>query len=284
MTAHALPRAGAHPAFAPFARWLNRHAPDAMPAHSALNAWAREAALALPDGRPLRFVPPTGRMSAQAYERRITERAEIATRTGSLHDVMNALAWIVFPRTKAALNALHVAEADGGSYAGARGPCRDAATLLDESGILVACADPVLAEMWRAHAWREVFHERRDRVARTFRVAVIGHGLLAKCSAPFRALTARALVLAVDAAALPADAADRALMLDHAAAARLRLAGSALAPPDLLPLPVAALPGWDAEGIGARLYDDAAVFRPRPARSSSHRSGRATLAQQDREL
>jgi hypothetical protein len=35
------------------------------------------------------------------------------------------------------------------------------------------------------------------------------------------------------------------------------------APEDLLPLPVAALPGWDVEGNGARRFDDTAVFRPR---------------------
>jgi hypothetical protein len=29
----------------------------------------------------------------------------------------------------------------------------------------------------------------------------------------------------------------------------------------LPPLPVAALPGWDSEALGARLFDDPSVFR-----------------------
>jgi hypothetical protein len=33
-----------------------------------------------------------------------------------------------------------------------------------------------------------------------------------------------------------------------------------------MPLPVAALTGWDAEHLGERLFDDGAVFRPRPSR------------------
>jgi len=47
------------------------------------------------------------------------------------------------------------------------------------------------------------------------------------------------------------------------AATRLAELGAAFSPADLLPLPVAALPGWDVEGLGARLFDDASVFRPR---------------------
>ncbi len=103
------PRADAHPAFAPFARWLQRCPEGALPGHRMLNTWAREASLALPDGRPLSFVePPPRRLSALAYETRIAERAEIVTRAGSLHDFCNALAWLLFPRAKATLNAMHV--------------------------------------------------------------------------------------------------------------------------------------------------------------------------------
>ena len=75
-----------------------------------LNALARERALALPDGRPLVFVLPPAQRGALAYERAIAEEGEIATRPGNLHDALNALMWLLFPRTKAALNALHVAE------------------------------------------------------------------------------------------------------------------------------------------------------------------------------
>ncbi len=87
----------------------------------------------------------------------------------------------------------------------------------------------------------------------------IGHGMLVKLLAPFRAITARTLILPIDPATLPEDAAGQA-RVDEAAA---RAIGDAALRPELLPpLPVAALPGWDREDLGERLFDDLSVFRP----------------------
>jgi Protein of unknown function (DUF3025) len=255
-----------HPAFVPFApRWTPRAA-SRFPDLDRLNLWARAAALALPDGRPLSFVAaPAARPSAQDYERRIAERGEILTRPDNLHDACNALVWLAFPRTKAALTAIHVAAPRAGS-GNRRDRSRDAATLLDESGMLVACADTSLVGLWTAHRWREAFRDRRDDVVASMRAVAIGHGLLAKLVAPFPAITAKVLVLPLAPAALPEGTAALVAALDAAAAAEVGARGAALAPADLLPLPVAALPGWDCEGRGAELFDDAAVFRPRMLR------------------
>lgn len=232
-----------------------------------LNAWAREASLALADGRPLSFVePPPRRLSALAYERRIAERAEIVTRAGSLHDFCNALAWLLFPRTKAALNAIHV-DALRPRRPQHRGSARDAATLLDESGVLFACVDAKLLDQWRAHAWREAFWDRREADALPARALVIGHGLLAKCVAPFRAITARALVLPRAAVDLPLEFPELSAALDAVAAAHLAALGASFEPQTLLPLPIAALPGWDTAHLGLRLFDDVTVFRPRRSRN-----------------
>ena len=191
----------AHPAFAPIARWL---AVSTSPSLATLNAWAREAGIALPDGRPLRFVAPSRtRQSAIDYERRIAERGEVATRPNNSHDVWNALAWLAFPRSKTAVNAIHVAAA--ASTGNARNPARDAATLLDEYGLIVACADADLLALWRAHAWRELFWTRRADVVRAMRVAAIGHGLLQKLLTPFPGITGRALVVSIDTAGLADD-------------------------------------------------------------------------------
>jgi hypothetical protein len=231
-----------------------------------LNRLAAEAHLALPDGRPLSFVEaPAAGLTAREYERRIAERAEIPTRVGSAHDRCNALAWLAFPRTKAALNTIHVAAPDAVS-ANRRSRARDAATLLDESGAIAACTDPGVIALWQAHAWRALFWERRATVAATLAVEVIGHGLLAKLAAPYRALTAKALMVAVDARSLPAAPRERAARLDAAAAARIAGLGAAFVPAMLLSLPLAAVPGWDTEARGAELFDDVAVFRPRPVR------------------
>lgn len=244
----------AHPGFAPYRRWLRD---DRVPGVATLNAFARDAGLALPDGRGLAFVEGavTG---ALAYEAAILRDARIHVRCDNWHDAFNALAWLAFPRTKAALNACHVAEG-GGVSANARSRVRDAATLLDESGLVVACGDDSLRQLLRHHAWHALFAARRAEVAARMQVRVLGHGLLEKLKAPYRALTAHALWLPIDVATTPTQQ-----DIDEAVAARLR--ARALAPGDLLPLPVAALPGWDNECLGPALFDDASVFRPAHAR------------------
>lgn len=240
----------AHPGFAPYRRWLRD---DRVPAIATLNAFARDAGLALPDGRELAFVEGTA-AGALAYESAIFRDAVVHVRPDNWHDAFNALAWLAFPRTKAALNACHVAEGCAAS-ANARSRLRDAATLLDESGLVIACDDGALRELLREHAWRALFETRREEVAARARVRVLGHGLLEKLRAPYRALTAHVLWLPVD---LAAPAAQRAI--DEAVAARLH--AHALAPGELLPMPVAALPGWDTERLGPALFADVSVFRP----------------------
>ncbi len=246
--------AAAHPAFAPYARW--KHSDDA-PSLATLNAWARAASLALPDGRALRFA---GVRTAGAldYEAAVARDAVVPTRAGNLHDACNALAWLAFPRTKAALNAVHV-RAGAAPTANRRAPARDAATLLDESGLLLACDDDALVALLRAHRWRDLFVGRADDVARRVRPFAVGHGLLEKLRRPFRGLTAHVLVLPL--------AAPHATVATVDAAAAAAIASEALTSTRLAVLPVAALPGWDGENLGAALFDDVSVFRaPRHAR------------------
>ncbi len=244
----------AHPAFAPYREWL---VAGTLPDIALLNRWAREVALRSPDCAPPRFVEmPSG--GALAYEHAVARDGVVRMRRDNLHDAMNALVWIAFPRTKAALNARHVH--DGASpTANARSRARDAATLLDESGLVLVCADEALADLLRGHAWHRLFVEHAAAVTGSLRPLVIGHGLLAKLTAPYRAITARTLIVACDPTRLPTDAAGVA-QVDAIAAASI--ADRALVPERLPPLPVAALPGWDSERLGARLFDDVTVFRP----------------------
>jgi hypothetical protein len=223
-----------------------------------LNGLAREYALALPDGRPLAFVAARNALRALDYERAIAGRGKIATREGNLHDAFNALAWLLFPRAKAALNAVHVRSGVAGT-AGARGRARDAATLLDESGLLLGCADASLAALLCERAWRELFWTHRDDVVRGMRPRVLGHGLAEKLLSPYRALTAHVLLLDMPAAPVVATGAGDGA-LDAMAAAMISAPG--FGPDRLTPLPVAALPGWDAEDAGEALFDDLSVFRP----------------------
>ncbi|MFN7642409.1 MAG: DUF3025 domain-containing protein [Burkholderiales bacterium] len=244
-----------------------------------LDAWAREADLRTESGRPLRFVPDAGTGAAQAgslrpaYEARIFEAGEVATRTdpaGARHDLCNALAWLAWPRAKARLNALHAAAlaeaADATAPSGAgtpvgersaapasRGPLRDAATLFDENAAVWVGLDASLEDALRAFDWTALFVAGRSRVERSVRVHVFGHALLEKLDAPFKAITAHAWPLRLDAGAPPAE-------VDRVLAASLepgRLSSRALCP-----LPVMGLPGWCDANRDPAFYNDAAVFRP----------------------
>jgi hypothetical protein len=253
---------GLHPGLAPFARWL---VAGRCPDLSTLNGLARERGLALPDGRPLAFVAPRPRLGALDYERAVAGRGEIATREGNLHDAINALAWLRFPRAKAALNAVHVRHAIAAT-ANARDRARDAATLLDESGLLLCCIDPGLVALLRARAWSDLFWSRRDDVARGMQPRVLGHGLAEKLLLPYRALTAVVLVIGaapdpafMDGKGALADAMDEDAVDAMAAA---MIAAPDFGPDLLTPLPVAALPGWNKEDSGPGLFDDLSVFRP----------------------
>jgi hypothetical protein len=197
-------------------------------------------------------------MRALDYERRISERGEIATRDGNLHDGFNALAWLRFPRTKGALNAVHLCAADMAT-GNARGSARDAATLLDESGLLLCCGDAGMVALLRGRAWRELFWERRADVAREMLPLVLGHGLAEKLMSPYRAITANTLLIRP--APIPAETEGTAWEAADADAAAT-IAAPKFGPGRLTPLPVAALPGWDTEGSGERLFDDLSVFRP----------------------
>ncbi len=195
--------------------------------------------------------------SALAYERGIADTGRIGIRLDNWHDALNALVWLTLPRTKCALNSLHIHPGTA-PHPHARTRVRDAATLLDESGLILACGDDDLAEMLRRRAWHALFVAARARVDAAFVPVAVGHGMLEKLRRPYRGITAHVLVVPASAGG-PADAGALAA-LDASAAARIR-SGTFL-PGTLLPLPVAALAGWDTEALGERLFNDASVFRP----------------------
>jgi hypothetical protein len=242
-----------HPAFAPFRSLL---AEDRLPGLPQLNAWAGTRGLALDNGVPLTFVAAT-RTSALAYEQAIANRGRIGVRADSWHDALNALVWLTLPRTKCALNALHV-DAVTAPAPLARTRARDAATLVDESGLILACTDDDLVDLLCRRAWQALFVTARARVEAAFVPLAVGHGMLDKLRRPWRGITAHVLVVR----AAAGDPADPAMIARLDVAASTRIRAQPLLPAALLPLPVAGLPGWDGEALGARLYDDVSVFRP----------------------
>jgi hypothetical protein len=252
----------ASPAHAAFESVIDRLPGDCFPGCDDLNALLTNQAGGA--GRPLRFVPPRAGED-ESYEARIFEAGEVSTRPDNWHDLFNALAWLAFPQAKRALNRAHHEHAQ--EEAGRRGGARDALTLFDESGVMVACADPELAELLRGFRWKTLFWERRDDVVKRMRFFVFGHGLLEQALRPYPGMTGKALIHVVASTFFGQPVAEQLAALDGHAAA---WAGSTPAPAtqSLSPLPLLGIPGWDTANDAAAYYDNTEVFRPgrRPAR------------------
>lgn len=210
--------------------------------HEALNA-ARAA---------VRFVPQQALPPGTPYEQFIFDTRQCPVRPG-LHDFFNALVWLEFPRSKAALNRLQAQEIARHGIRARRGPVRDAITVFDENGALLQAPAP----LWRAleaRAWRELFVELRP-LWRQARLLVFGHALLEQLAMARKGLTAH--VWRGDSAIDSLAAADAWLAE--------RCTAEVLAAKPFTPLPVLGVPGWWPENENFSFYDDSLVFRPRKA-------------------
>lgn len=208
-------------------------------------------------GRTIRFVAP--QVDGLPYEMRVWENGAVETRPDHWHDFFNALVWLSFPRSKRAVTAAHVAAMQAPGRA--RGSVRDALTHFDECGILVLSSDPALLDCLRRFAWRELFVERRAAVQRDMRFVVFGHAIYESLLAPFRGLTAKAILQAVDASSL-AKPSEEFLAWADALLAETLTAGRYVRPRDFQPLPILGIPGVTAENENPAYYDDTWQFRP----------------------
>lgn len=226
-----------------------------------LNARARacEPRPCVACGQPIRFVEPVD--APTAYEHRVHTLGEVMTRPGNWHDFFNALVWLRFPRTKAALNALHVDEM-ARQCAPDRGPLRDAATQFDESGVVILSADPSLFELLRAHRWVELFWERRADVIRQMRFIVFGHGVYDALRVPFHGLCGRSALVDVESELIAASADVQIQHADAVLARRFDERTWYPKPKCLLPLPLLGIPGVDPRNEALSYYEDARQFRP----------------------
>ena len=210
-----------------------------------LNAAASRANIVTESGKPVRFAPPGN--EDPYYEIGVYESGRVATRTESLHDWFNALAWLAFPRTKARINALH-ARALPSEPKGRRSPLRDLLTIFDEGGAIVVSRDEELLSLLRNASWKTLFLENRERVLREMRLVVFGHAVQEQSLEPRPGITCKAIVLA------GGD-------LDAGAAQWLADAPPGSSPKALLPVPIFGYPGW-SEKQDLAFYEDKRYFRP----------------------
>ncbi|MFM1859301.1 MAG: hypothetical protein RL133_801 [Pseudomonadota bacterium] len=242
-----------HPDAADFGAWLDW-----------INAQARAHDIRLEDGRPVRFVAHDRLPRDAAYEQWIAQTACVPTRNNH-HDRLNAFVWLRLPRLKARLNAIQSFWLDRLGAHGPRGAWRDWATLMDENGAIVLDASPHgrLGLALQARRWIQTFVEAREDWREGRQVHLLGHALLEKALAPYKAMTAHAWVLPLPQGA--ALSSWRAVDAHAQSVCPTAVDTVLLQPPALLPLPILGVPGWWPANEVSDFYADQQVFRPLPA-------------------
>jgi hypothetical protein len=205
-------------------------------------------------------------LSAGGFDRLLARSARVPTRPGSFHDLLGALIWLHFPALK---TAVHRAQLAG--EPGARTPSENAATHLDESGVLVFSCETSIFDSLAALQWAEVFWDRRLELRQSTRFLAFGHGLLDALRDPHPRLMGKALFARVSRERLLLSDSDFRVFADQALAA---VVPGFLSEPDCLePLPVLGIPGWSAQQSRA-VYDDQRYFRRVRQRERAARAAR----------
>lgn len=213
-------------------------------------------------GKPIRFVTaPDG----VAYEEHVFATGEVPTRANNWHDFFNALAWCVWPATKAACNALHLAQIAQRRMAGepGRGRTRDALTQFDECGILVVSTDLEMPTLLASHEWEEAFWNRRAQLMATTRFLIFGHGSWDQLRSPFHGLCAKAIYRTVSPDWLGLPRALQQADADRWLAAWFEAHTPTLTPRAFAPLPLLGIPGVTPDNTQHSYYRDTRQFRPR---------------------
>ena len=238
------------PPFQSLRPWAEQLAAPDWPSLDELNGLAAQQSLINANGLPVRFETQTQRCGQHDYEARILASGQVPTRTKNWHDLLNALCWLSLPDTKLTLNAVQCQAID--PERAQRGPLSDAATLFDESGLVIAGPDEDLAHALREKRWRDAFVEQRGAWAR-MTVIVVGHAVLEKLLSPWPGITAKCTY--IDLPANPDLKTVDAVLAQH------WLGHAVEKPADLFPMPVLGVPGWWAANEDPTYYDNTKVFR-----------------------
>ncbi len=201
------------------------------------------------------------------YEQHVAHLRAVPTRAQSWHDFFNMAVWAHFPRTRWALNELHVDQSLGPvDPRNGRAPQQNVAAQLDESGIVVASSSRDLLAELRELRFKRVFWERRDELLATTRFWVIGHGSLESLLAPHLGLASKGVLLELDRPPASEPALERNLEAEGALRSAIDRRVAELVrswrdgAPLLDPVPLLGIPGY-ADNARGDFYDDVRYFR-----------------------
>ena len=214
---------------------------------------------------PIRFVPQgtKSRSFEDKYEPRIYLKGEVPVRAENWHDLLNALVWLTFPKSKAALNRRHFLSTSESKEKGQknRGPIQDALTLFDEGGVIVACSDSRLVQLLVDFKWKELFWVNREAVIASMKFFLFGHAIYEKALQPFTGVTGRAVIFPVTADFFSLALESQLQMLDEKLAGYINNLQHFNRTSELAPVPILGIPGWNIENERESYYENEAYFR-----------------------
>jgi hypothetical protein len=225
--------------------------------------------ISVQNGLPLRFVAQErGKLGFESqYEPRCYLSGEVQTRAINWHDCFNALVWLSFPKSKAAINARHyqaLKEMDkkiAGEITSQRGKVRDMSTLLDESGVIVASANSELSGLISSFKWKELFWQNRSQFGTELDFYLFGHGLYEKALQPYIGMTGQGLIVNVEKAFFKLPLTERLAQLDLCVADYLDNPVHCRSTRELHPVPLLGVPGWFEDNENESFYENTAYFR-----------------------
>jgi hypothetical protein len=216
----------------------------------------------------LKIVPQEGKVHRfdDYYAPRIYMTGEVQTRTRNWHDFFQFLTWLVFPRTKALINAIHIPKARArlgqGGDAGRRSPVENMLSLFDEGGAVVLSSDASLLQLIRDFRWKELFWHRRDEVQDKLQCLTFGHAMYEKGLKPYVGMTANCILLEVEPSFFGQAMTERLAWLDEQLAVTLERGDTYQKPKDLSPFPILGMPDWEPDNGREAYYDNTHYFRP----------------------
>jgi hypothetical protein len=226
------------------------------PAVSVLNQWCPHQVVSFVDNMAL---TEDGRY----YEEFIYATAQVPTRQQNWHDFFGALIWCVFPKTKALLNKLHMAEINRFGLK-QRSKLRNKLTLFDECGVII-CLEPAAAGhagLLRTHQWQQSFVALRQQWGQGIRPLIFGHAIYEMATAPFIGLTAKTVFLPVPEGFSQWSLTAAYSFIDAKLHEQIANAALLLDNQQLTPLPLLGVPGWYNDNENASFYHNTDYFRP----------------------
>lgn len=236
------------------------------PSCGALNYLISEqrGAIVNTNGIDIKFVPQYERPKVfeTGFEQRAFLSGEVQVRPENWHDLLNALIWLLFPKSKAALNARHYRVLEIDQFLG-RSPEGDALTLFDEEGVVVISRDVELTRLITDFRWVELFYERRREVMLHMSFYVFGHALLEKTISPYVGMTGKAILINQPDDVLNDNAIDARAYTDNALLQIVSNQHAFTSGREFSPLPMLGLPGCWSGNEKLDFYLNESYFRPK---------------------